>query len=151
MNVTLKNNASQVYLPLLEMKVVRISSLSGGVVLTNADNGRTGKDATNAALFDYSRQLGSDELFSSQEETGQRTLNFSNPAQEQFTFDAAVTAYQGSAGSSSSSSSSSGSSGTQSSGGTGGITGLLTSGKAVLRFTYNPLTKSVIVQLVSLK
>jgi len=139
------------YLPLVEMKVVRISSLSGGVVLTNADNGRTGKDAANAALFDYSRQIGSDEAFTGQEETGQRTLNFSNPAQEQFTFDAAVTAYQGSGGSSGNITAPSENPGTQPSSGSGGITGLLTSGKAVLRFTYNPLTKSVLVQLVALK
>jgi hypothetical protein len=151
MNVTLTNKAAQTYLPLVEMKVVRISSLSGGVVLTNADNSKTGKDAANAALFDYSRQIGADEAFSGQEETGQRTLNFSNPAQEQFTFDAAVTAYQGSGGGASQASGGSGSSGSQSSSGTGGITGLLTSGKAVLRFTYNPLTKSVLVQLVALK
>ena len=151
MNVTLTNKAAQTYLPLVEMKVVRISSLSGGVVLTNADNGKTGKDAANAALFDYSKKIGSDEAFTGQEETGQRTLNFSNPAQEQFIFDAAVTAYQGSGGSASQASGSSGSSGAQSSSGTAGITGLLTSGKAVLRFTYNPLTKSVLVQLVALK
>jgi len=151
MNVTLTNKAAQTYLPLVEMKVVRISSLSGGVVLTNADNSKTGKDAANAALFDYSRQIGADEAFSGQEETGQRTLNFSNPAQEQFTFDAAVTAYQGSGGGASQASGGSGSSGSQSSSGAGGITGLLTSGKAVLRFTYNPLTKSVLVQLVALK
>jgi subtilisin family serine protease len=151
MNVTLTNKAAQTYLPLVEMKVVRISSLSGGVVLTNADNGRTGKDAANAALFDYSRQIGSDEAFTGQEETGQRTLNFSNPAQEQFTFDAAVTAYQGSGGSSGNITAPSENPGTQPSSGSGGITGLLTSGKAVLRFTYNPLTKSVLVQLVALK
>jgi len=151
MNVTLTNKAAQTYLPLVEMKVVRISSLSGGVVLTNADNGKTGKDATNAALFDYSRQLGSDEAFTAQEETGQRTLNFSNPAQEQFTFDAAVTAYQGSGGGASQPSGGSSGSTSQTSSGTGGITGLLTSGKAVLRFNYNPLTKSVLVQLVALK
>ena len=151
MNVTLTNKAAQTYLPLVEMKVVRISSLSGGVVLTNAENGKTGKDAANAALFDYSRQIGSDEAFTAQEETTQKTLNFSNPVQEQFTFDAAVTAYQGSGGGASQASGGSGSSGSQSTSGTGGITGLLTSGKAVLRFTYNPLTKSVLVQLVALK
>jgi subtilisin family serine protease len=152
MNVTLKNNGGETYLPLAEMKVVRISSLSGGVAVTNADNGKSGKDATNAALFDYSRQIGSDEMFSPQEETGQRTLNFTNPAQEQFTFDAAVTAYQGARNGGGVQAAEAGASGSQtSSGTTGGITGLLTSGKAVLRFTYNPLTKSVLVSLVALK
>ena len=150
-DVTLLNKGTQTYLPLVDMNVVGISSASGTVVITNADNQKNGTSVTNAALFGYSQKIGADEIFSPQELTGKRTITFSNSASEMFTFQVLVTAYQGSPGSSSSTGGGSGGASQQSSSTVPGLPNLLTSGKSVLQFTVNPLTNSIAVQLVSLR
>ena len=153
LDLTMTNNATQTYLPLVDLNMVKISSGSGTVKVINADNGQTGLSKKTAALFGYSQQLGDDQQFSPGEITGARTLRFQDNASELFTFDAVVTGYLSTGGessSSSSSTSSSGSSGTTSSTSLSSASDLLTDFTAVLRFTANPLTKTVTVQLVSL-
>jgi len=150
LDLAMTNNSTQAYVPLVDLNVVGINAASGTVKVINADNAQDGTSSANAALFGYSQKIGPDELFSPGETTGTRTFRFQDNASEMFTFDAVVTAYQSTGGSSSSSSSSS-SSQTQSSSGTTSARSLLTKLTAVMRFTANPLTKTVTVQLVSLK
>jgi hypothetical protein len=133
------------------LNVISISSASGAIKVINADNGKDGKTQANAALFGYTSQVGPEQQFSPNEVSGTRNLRFQDSASEMFTFDAVVTAYLGSGGSSSSSGSAPNSSQQQSSSGSDPTAGLLKQVKAVMRFTANPLTKTVTVQLVSLK
>ncbi|HEY9285252.1 MAG TPA: S8 family serine peptidase, partial [Pyrinomonadaceae bacterium] len=95
---TLTNNSSNAYVPHVEFRVVGIRSASGTVSVANADNGGDGRSPATAALFDYSRGLGADEVFSAGEKTGARMLRFNVPRSEMFTFDAVVTGYRGGAG-----------------------------------------------------
>jgi minor extracellular serine protease Vpr len=151
LDLAMTNNSSQSYLPLVNLNVIGINSASGTVKAINADNQQDGKSPSTAALFGYSQQIGPDEVFTPGEITGVRTFRFQDNASEMFTFDAVVTAYLGSGGSSSSSTAPSQQQ--QSSSGAGGTGGLLplTKLKAVMRFTANPLTKTVTAQLVNLK
>jgi len=154
LDLTMTNNSSQTYLPLVDLNVVKISSGSGTVKVINADNGQTGVSKKTPALFGYSQLLGDDQQFSAGEITGARALRFQDTASELFTFDAVVTGYLSSAGASAGSNSnsgkgSSGSSGKTSSPSLSSASDLLTDFTAVLRFTANPLTKTVTVQLVS--
>ncbi|MDX1570492.1 MAG: hypothetical protein R3200_08405, partial [Xanthomonadales bacterium] len=129
------------YLPLVEFKIVKIASSSGTVEVINADNGGDGTHPQNAALFDYSDQLGSDSVFSVGETTGTRHLQFADPAAELFTFKARVTAYTGDAAATNGEPAAAGSE----SGSAGDDPDTLTQ---LLEFTVNPLTGSVIVELV---
>jgi len=92
--------------------------------------------------------LGAEQEFSPGETTGARTLRFRDDANELFTFDMVVTAYQRTAGASGSGgdggTSASGSNSSASSGAS------LTSLTSVLRVTVNPLSGGVQVQLVRL-
>jgi hypothetical protein len=153
-DVNIVNNSTNSYVPFVEMNVVNVTSTSGNVLVINADNGQSGKTAANAALFSFTDKLGSDQIFSPAEATGARTIRFQDTASELFSWDVQVTAYvsNGGGGSSSSSqSSSSGGSGSNSSGGllTGNLP--LTKLTAVMRFTANPLTRTVTSQLISVK
>jgi hypothetical protein len=150
LDLAVTNNSAQNYVPLVDLNVIGISSTSNTVKVINADNSKDGKSQANAALFGYSQQIGSDEIFSAGEVTSTRTLRFQDNASEMFTFDAVVTAYVQTGGGSSSSSSSSSSQQTSSGSSSSGLLPL-TQLKAVLRFTANPLTKTVTAQLVSLK
>ena len=115
----------------------------------NAENSNSGIDPSNPALFGFTNQIGSDQLFSPNETTGAKTIQFYNNG-EFFQWDVVITAYVGT-GSSSGSSSSSSSSGAASGGSNPTSMLPLTKIKAVMRFTGNPLTKTVTKQLVSLK
>ncbi|MGH9944881.1 MAG: hypothetical protein ACRD9R_21235, partial [Pyrinomonadaceae bacterium] len=147
---TLANNSANAYVPLVEFRVVRINSASGTVAAINADNGGDGKSAATAALYDYSRRLGTDEQFAAGETTGARTLRFSDSRSELFTFEAVVTAYRAGGGAAGASA------GGGSAGGAAGGSQQSTSGGPLqtlngrLRFTANPLTRSVSVELVRL-
>jgi hypothetical protein len=135
---------------LVDFNVVGLSS--PGVRVLNADNGRGGTSLSDAALFGFSQKLGSDQAFSPNETTGTRTIRFQNNAGAMFSWDVLVTAYVGTGGSSGSSASASAASQSPSSGGSDpGSLLPLTKVKAVMRFTANPLTKTVTAQLVSLK
>ncbi len=152
LNLSLTNNSAQTYLPLVDLNVIGINSASGTISVVNADNGKNGKSAPNAALFGYSQNIGADEQFTPAEVTGTRTLRFQDNASEMFTYDAVVTAYVGTGGGSSSSAAPAGGSQPPPSG-SSVPTNLLPLSKvtAVMRFTANPLTKTVTAQLVSLK
>jgi len=101
-------------------------------------------------LFDYSHQLGSDEQFTPNEVSGNRTMKFQDNASELFTFSAIVTAYQ-QVGGGSSGSTSPPPPGSSSTSGTSGSNTSLAGLTSLMKFTANPLTKSVTVQVVSLK
>jgi len=151
-DVNLINNTTNTYLPFVEFNVVGITSASGTVRVINADNLKNGTSPSNAALFKFTDKLGSDQIFSPAETIGSRTIRFQN-AGELFSWDVQVTAYVSSGGSSSSSSSAP-SGGSQTSSSSGGLpTGNLPSTKitAVMRFTANPLTKTVTSKLISMK
>jgi len=144
MNMT--NQSSNSYVPLVELKIISITSGSGSVVAINADNNGDGTSVANAALFDYSHSLGSDEQFSPQEVSGNRTMRFRDNASELFTFSAIMTAYQrvggGSAGAPPPPSG-----GSQSGGGSSTSLGGLTT---LMRFAVNPVLRTVTVSVIPL-
>lgn len=147
LDLNIKNNSTQTYVPQVELSVVRITSTSGTVSVKNADNSGNGKSASSAALFGYSNLLGADQEFSAGEITGNRTLQFNDPAAELFSFDVSVTAFERGVGTSASSATggggSSGAGGSQTGSGTS-----LQSLTKVMRITVNPLTKSVSAKLL---
>jgi subtilisin family serine protease len=146
LDLDLTNRSTSTYVPLVEMNIVRINSASGTVSVSNADNGGSGMTTQSAALFGYSNLLGADQAFTPGEKTGIRTIQFRDNASEMFSFDAVITAYQ--QGGTTASAATTGTGGTSASGtSSSGTTGLLSVTK-VLRFTVNPLTKSVTVKLL---
>lgn len=142
MNMT--NQSGNTYVPLTELKIVSITSGSGTVAVINADNSGNGTSVANAALFDYSRQLGPDEQFSPAEVTGSRTIKFQDNASELFTFSAIITAYQRTGGGSAGSPPPGGGS----PGGTTGTPASLQGLTTLMRFTVNPVLKTVSVSVV---
>ncbi|HJQ24730.1 MAG TPA: S8 family serine peptidase [Blastocatellia bacterium] len=143
-DLSMTNKSSSVYVPLVEFKVVSISSGSGTVVAINADNGGSGTSTASAALYDYSHQLGSDEQFSPNEVSGAHTLRFRDNASELFTYTAIVTAYQQVGGSPGGPPPGGDSGGDASSGSSTTLQGLT----SLMRFAVNPMTRSVTVSLV---
>jgi hypothetical protein len=149
-DLNMMNQSSNTYVPLVEFKIVSISSGSGTVVAINADNGGNGTGVGNAALFDFSHQLGAAETFAPGQVSGSRTMRFQDSASELFTYSAIVTAYQQVATGSSSGSPPAGAGSPSGTSGTSGSTTSLAGLKSLLRFTVNPATNSVVVQVVSL-
>jgi hypothetical protein len=149
LDVTMTSNSSQTYVPFVELNVIGVSSGTGTVKVINADNGKDGKSQANAALFSYSDKLGSDQKFTPAEVSGTRTFRFQDTASEMFTFDAVVTAYLSTGGGGEGGGAAAASGGTGTTG--GDPNGLLTKFTGVMRFTANPLTKTVTAQLISLK
>ena len=150
LDLTMTNNtAATNYVPFVRVNVINVTSTSGTVRANNADNGGSGLGASNPALFDYSNQLGADQIFSAAETTSARTLRFTDAASEMFQFDVNATAFlnssNGGGASQSTQSSSSGSGGNQGALSLPGIN-LLTAKR--IHFTVNPLTKAVTAQLV---
>jgi subtilisin family serine protease len=151
LDLTMTNNTpSTNYVPFVQLNVINITSTSGTVRMNNADNGGSGLGASNPALFDYSNQLGPDQVFSAAETTSARTLRFADSASELFQFDVNASAFLNSSNGANGSQStqSTGSSGNGSTQGGLSLPGinLLTAKK--IHFTVNPLTKSVSAQLV---
>jgi hypothetical protein len=146
MDLNIKNNSANSYVPLVELKVVGISSASGTVTVKNADNGGNGKSVATAALFGYSNLLGSDQQFSAAEVTGTRNLEFNDSAAEMFSFDVNVTAFEqvGGAGAGAGAAPQGGASAS----GSGSSEGSLLPLTKTLRITVNPLTKSVTAKLL---
>ncbi|TWX57662.1 S8 family serine peptidase [Colwellia hornerae] len=89
LDLSMTNDSGNDYIPNIELTVFDIYSNSGNVKVINADSG-----GGSHGDFDYSKQLGSDEVFSSQEMTEIRTLQFSNTPTELFRFKVKVTAYK---------------------------------------------------------
>jgi hypothetical protein len=145
MDLNITNNSTNAYVPLVELKVIGISSASGTVTVKNADNGGNGKSVSTAALFGYSNLLGSDQEFTASEITGNRSLEFNDSAAEMFSFDVNVTAFERGAG---------GDVGGAGAAPEGGDAGSSSSGTGLLpltrklRITVNPLTKSVTSKLL---
>lgn len=149
LDLNLTNQSASAYLPLMRLNVISITSTSGNVRSSNSDNGGSGVSPSNGALYDFSNQLGSDQVFSPAEITGSRTLKFTDSSSEMFQFDVNVTAFfNNSAGASSGNSSQSGGSASSSQNGLT-VPGIdLQAAKSAIRFTVNPLTKGVTAQLV---
>jgi hypothetical protein len=150
LDLTMTNQSSTAYVPYVKLNVIGITSGSGTVRLTNAENGGSGLSPANAGLFDYTNKLGADQIFSGGETTAARTMRFADSASELFQFDVNVTAYlansTGAGGSATPQGG--GGSGTQSSNALPVPGVSLQSVKQVMRITVNPLTKSVTSQLV---
>jgi len=148
-DVNLVNNSTQTFLPLVDLNVISCSP--SGVKVMNADNQKDGTSLANAALFGLSQKLGADQQFTPGEPTGTRTIQLQDSAMALASVDVLVTAYVGTGGSSSSSSSSSSGGSQSSSPSSGGGLLPLTKITAVMRFTVNPLTKTVTSQLIKLQ
>jgi hypothetical protein len=147
-DVVLHNDSTDTFLPLVDLNIIEIVSPSGSVSVFNADNGKNGTSVANAAAFSYSQKLGSDGQFTPDETTGARTMRFQNPRSEGFFFNVVATAYVGSGGGSAGANSSQQqSSSAPNSSGALDLTKITT----VRRFTYNPITKSLTSQLISVK
>jgi subtilisin family serine protease len=84
----LKNTSATIFYPHITLEIVSIQSAGNSVRVANADNG--GNGVTSVAAFDYSQLVGSD--FIAGEESGNKTLRFSNPNTVLFTFTARVKA-----------------------------------------------------------
>lgn len=142
----LKNNSTTTFYPHMRFEITSIQSAGNSVRVSNAANG--GNGVSSVAVFDYSQSFGTD--FTPGEESSDQTIKFSNPNMVLFTFTARVRAYvlaggggtggapQGAAGGSPA-----GEPGGTSGSGTQNLTGSL------LRFTVNPLTKTVSISLVN--
>jgi subtilisin family serine protease len=149
LDLDLTNNSTSTYVPLVELNIVGITSASGTVRVVNSDNGGNGASMIEAARFGYSNLIGVENKFTPAEKSGTRTLLFRDTAAELFSFDAVVTAYQNGAtpppagGGSGSASGGAGSSGGSSASPLG-----LPQLPRLMRFTVNPLTKSVTARLL---
>src|SRR2546423_4037879 len=149
LDLTMTNQSASTYVPYVKLNVIGISSASGTVRLTNADNGASGVSPANAALFDYTNQLGSDQLFSSAETTGARTLRFADSTSELFQFDVNVSAFLSANNGGANQPAQSGGGSQSGAPNNSALSALnLLTAKQAIRFTVNPLTKGVTAQLV---
>ncbi|HEY0380458.1 MAG TPA: S8 family serine peptidase [Pyrinomonadaceae bacterium] len=139
------------YYPGVELNVVGITTGTGStnnISVRNAENGKDGKSAATGALFTYSRLLGADEAFTPREVSGARSIEFNDPSAQMFSFDVAVTAYQRAAAGGDAVAAGGQSAGTSAGGGSAQSGTSLQSLTRTLRFTVNPLTKSVTAKLL---
>ncbi len=150
-DVAMTSNSTATYVPFVDLNVIGVNSTTGTVKVINADNGKDGKSVANAALFGYSDKLGADQMFTPAEVSGTRTLRFQDSTSEMFTFDAVVTAYVSTGGGGEGGGGSGAAPTGGQSSGASDPTGLLTRATAVMRFTANPLTRTVTAQLISLR
>jgi hypothetical protein len=143
----LRNQSSTVFYPTTRLEIVSVESSGNSVRVANADNG--GDGVTRVAAYDYSQLVGAD--FQPNEETATRGLRFNNPNTVLFTFTARVIASVPAAGgggttSATSTGTTGGTTGTTGGGtigsGTNSTGGALTGAK-LLKFTVNPLTKTI--------
>lgn len=93
LDMALTNDSSSDYVPLMTYRIKKIKSASGTVKVINADNGGDGTKG-NHAIFDYSYQLGNDDVFSAGETTEARHIRFADPANELFQIYVKVTGYR---------------------------------------------------------
>ncbi len=140
----LRNQSAAVFYPTTRLEIVSVESSGNTVRVANADNG--GDGVTKVAAYDYSQLVGAD--FQPNEETATRGLRFNNPNTALFTFTARVIANMPLTGSTTTAPTSTGTTG-GTTGGSGAIgsgtnsTGGLLTGAKLLRFTVNPLTKTI--------
>ena len=138
----IKNTSSgTTVLPTASFEITSISSSSGLVRVTNADNGGDGRNT--AARFDYSNLLPGGDLAPG-EETGVKRLRFANPNTELFTIKAVFRGHlRDAAGASAAGAGSAGGTSGTSAGDGDTSSGIQGGGLTVLTFTVNPLTKTV--------
>jgi len=141
-DLTMKNTSTQTIFTPLRVEVAQLTSASGKVKVSNADNTQTGVGAS----WDYSSSVGLDNLLSAAEVSGARTLKFSNSSNEAFTVTFNVIGNLARSSSSGSSTTSSGSSGGTSATGSSSATTTVTS--TVFSVTYNPLLNTLTWQVV---
>ncbi|HEX8191083.1 MAG TPA: S8 family serine peptidase [Pyrinomonadaceae bacterium] len=150
LTTALKNQSSTVFYPTARLEIVSVESSGSSVRVANADNG--GDGVTQKALFDYSQLVGAD--LQPNEETATRGLKFNNPNTVLFSFTARVIASvpAGAGGTATTSAGSTGGTtgGAAGAGSTGGGTAstggaLAATTTKLLKFTVNPLTKTVSV------
>lgn len=151
LTTTLKNQSGTTFYPTTRMEIVSVESRDNSVRVANADNNADG--VAGAAIFDYSQLVGAD--FLPNEETATRDIKFSNPNTILFTFTARVMASVPAGGAAAGATSNGSTGGTTTGGTTTGSTSGGTSslgskllgvgGARLLKFTVNPLTKSVSV------
>jgi subtilisin family serine protease len=147
LTTALRNQSSAVFYPTTRLEIVSVESSGNSVRVANADNG--GDGVTKVAVYDYSQLVGAD--FQPNEETATRGLRFNNPNMALFTFTARVIANTPPGGGTTAAATSTGTTGGTSGGTSGGgtigsgtnSTGGLLGGAKLLRFTVNPLTKTV--------
>ncbi len=145
LDLNMLNQSSNSYVPLVEFKVISITSGSGTVAVINSDNSGNGTSTASAALFDYSHQLGSDEQLTPNEVTGNRTLRFRDNSSELFTFSAIVTAYQRLGGGATPGNAPPPGGGSS---GTAGSSTTLQGLTSLMRFAVNPMLRTVSVSVV---
>ena len=146
-NLTIRNNSTQTLHVPLHAAVAQLSSSSGRVTVRNADNSQNSV----GAFWDYSNNVGSDNLLSAGETSSGRMLSFNNPNNESFTVTFSVSAsvpYSGPTCCAPTSNST----GSDSSGGSSGTSGtsptVNSTTTLVYQLTYNPLLRSVTVRLI---
>jgi hypothetical protein len=147
----LKNQSTTVFYPNMRLEIVSIQSSGNSVKVANADN--QGDGIATPAVFDYSQLVG--DSLAANAESGNKMLRFSNPNTVLFSFTARVKANvlagSAAAGATASGSTATGS-GTTASGTTTGGTTTNATGSALtsrlLKFTVNPITKTVNVTIL---
>jgi subtilisin family serine protease len=145
----LNNQSSTTFYPVTRMEIVSVESKDNSVRVTNADN--NGNGVSTVAAFDYSQLVGAD--FLPNEETATRSIKFSNPNTVLFSFTTRVIASvpSGTAGATSTGSTGGATTGGTTGGttttgtGTNSTTKSILSGTKLLKFTVNPLTKTISV------
>jgi subtilisin family serine protease len=149
LTTALKNQSATTFYPVTRLEIVSVESKDGSVKVSNADN--NGDGVGTAAIYDYSQLVGAD--LQPNEETATRAIKFRNPNTVLFSFTARVVASvpAGAAGATSTNSTggtttNSTTGGTSTSGtGTSSTGTSLLSGTKLLKFTVNPLTKTISV------
>jgi hypothetical protein len=143
-DMTIKNTSSATIFAPMRIEIASITSASGRVTVSNADNGMTGA----GAAWDYSTKVGTDNALIANETSAARNLRFNNPNNEAFTvtFNGIGNVDRNVAGGSTSGSTSGGSSG-------GGSTASGTSSSTTITntlysLTYNPVLNVVTSQLI---
>ncbi|HEX7313418.1 MAG TPA: S8 family serine peptidase [Pyrinomonadaceae bacterium] len=151
LTTALRNQSSTVFYPTARLEIVSVESSGNTVRVASADNG--GNGVTGVAVFDYSQLVGGD--LQPNEETATRGLRFNNPNTLLFSFTARVIASVAATGGTTTSGSTGettgGPTGVPSSGSGGtttGTGGTLTTTTKLLKFTVNPLTKTVSISLL---
>jgi minor extracellular serine protease Vpr len=142
----LKNHSTTTFYPNMRLEITAVSSTGNTVRVTNADN--NGDGVATVAAFDYSNLVGTS--LAPDATSGSKTLKFTNPNNQLFTFTVRVMANVQASSISGGSTSGGSVSGGSTTGGTssGGTTttssgGGLLSTVRVLKFTVNPLTRTV--------
>jgi hypothetical protein len=147
-NLAIKDTSTQTIFNPLRAEVAQISSASGRVTVANSDNSLSGAGAN----WSYSSLVGNDNVLSSAEVSGARSLKFRNPNNESFTVTFNVIGNLPYTGPSCCSPT-----GAPSSGGSGGSSpsssspSISSATNLVYQLTYNPVLNSITVQLIGAK